>query len=336
MARRVLALTALAVLLLSVGGCGWFQRAQRPAWRDQAEKICLAEKRVAFSAFVQPAREIDGPGMCGLVTPLKVTALASGTVELNSTQTVGCPMTAALDQWLEEVVQPVARARFGVAVTRISSMGAYSCRPIDNLRGAKLSEHAFGNALDVGAFTLADGREITVVKAWKRGTPQERAFLQEVHAGACAFFTTVLAPGSDSFHANHIHLDLAMHGNTSTGPRRYCKPTPPQYLLPPPQRNDGLPNPPDLEEELDVAKAIMGIKPASRTALALNHSAPAVSARPLAPLAPLPPVNLSTTSRARPNPYLPPAPIGAPLQLGMGRSASISDDGVFDPGDVGD
>ena len=333
MARRVLALTALAVLLLSVGGCGWFQRAQRPAWRDQAEKMCLAEKRVAFSAYVQPAREIDGPGMCGLVTPLKVTALASGTVELNSTQTVGCPMTAALDQWLEEVVQPVARARFGVAVTRISSMGAYSCRPIDNLRGAKLSEHAFGNALDVGAFTLADGREITVVKAWKRGSPQERAFLQEVHAGACAFFTTVLAPGSDAFHYNHIHLDLAMHGNTSTGPRRYCKPTPPDYLLPAPKRNDGLPNPPDLEEELDVAKAIMGIKPPARTALALNRSVP-LGANRVVPLAPL--SSLPTGSLARSNQNMPPAPIGAPLQLGMGRSAMIRDDGVFDPGEVGD
>ena len=55
---------------------------------------------------------------------------------------------------------------------------------------------------------------------------QEAAFLHEVHAGACQYFTTVLGPGADVFHYNHIHLDLANHGSTDTGPRRICKPTP--------------------------------------------------------------------------------------------------------------
>ena len=72
---------------------------------------------------------------------------------------------------------------------------------------ARISEHAFGNALDIAAFTLADGRRITVRDGW-RGLPQEQGFLRDVQAGACERFNTVLAPGSNSHHADHFHVDL--------------------------------------------------------------------------------------------------------------------------------
>ena len=121
-------------------------------------------------------------------------------------------------------VQPAALARFGQPVTQIDSLGSYGCRPINNQRGAKLSEHAFGNALDIGGFHLADGRKIAVGGGWTRGEEQEKAFLRETHAGACEHFTTVLGPGSNALHYDHFHVDLAMHGATSTGPRRYCRP----------------------------------------------------------------------------------------------------------------
>ncbi len=314
---------------MSVSGCGVLQRPQRPAWRDAAERQCLAEKRVAFSAYVQPARTIDGPGICGLLTPLKVTRLAGGAVELNSEQTLGCPMTAALEQWLAEVVQPSAMARFGQRVVKVSSMGAFSCRPIDNIRGAKLSEHAFGNAMDIGGFRLADGRDIVVVKAWTKGDEQEKAFLREAHAGACAYFTTVLGPGSDSFHYNHIHVDLAAHGNTKTGPRRYCKPTPAQQLTPPPSRlDDGLPDPPQLDEELDVAKLRRITPQNSQRAMALGS---------LDVGAPPDPTRLGNASRInRAPPLAPPRPSGSPLLLGPRTAATIRDDGAFDPGEIGD
>lgn len=328
MARRVIAFLSLAGLLLSVSGCGQFQRPQRPAWREAAEKVCLAEKRVAFSAYVQPAREIDGPGICGLSAPLKVTKLLGGSVELNSTQTIGCPLTAALEQWLQEVVQPVARARFGVPVVKVSSMGSFSCRSIDNIRGAKLSEHAFGNAIDIGGFVLANGRQIMVVKGWTRGDEQEKAFLREVHSGACNFFTTVLGPGSDMFHYNHIHVDLAAHGNTKSGPRRYCKPAPAPTLVPVPRFDDGLPEAPELDEELDVARMQRNM-PQARTAMALGRLDAATPPQ----ATPVP--NMSRIQRA------PPLATsgGKPLQL-LPRSvtsiATMGDDGVFDPGEVGD
>ena len=279
--RRCFSFALTVGLAAALAGCGLFHRPERPAWRGQAEAACLAEKRVRETAYLRMAPAIDGPGICGLDHPFRVTALADDTVMLDSTQTLGCPMVAALEQWIRESVQPAAMARFGAPVVKIRSMGSYSCRSIDHLSDAKLSEHAFANATDVGGFVLADGREINVMRGWKGPDEQVRAFLREVQAGACGIFTTVLAPGSDSFHYNHMHLDLAMHGMTSSGPRRYCKPALPTELAPPPGRRDGLPDPPAVEEELDVSR---NESYGGMHSLALGAPAPLPSERvPLSP-----------------------------------------------------
>ncbi len=327
MARRILSMALITGLALLLAGCGLFRRPERPAWRAQAEKACFAQKRVTPSPYVQPAATIDGPGICGLEQPLKVTALVDATVALNTTQTLDCPMTAALDDWLRDVVQPIALARFGQRVTQIDSMGAYSCRPIDGQRGNRLSEHSFGNAVDVGAFHFADGRSLSVEKGWTRGDAQQKAFLREVQAGACTIFTTVLAPGSDAFHYNHLHLDLAMHGQTSTGPRRICKPLPSPQLLPAPQRHDNLPDAPDIDDDIDVAQAGSANLP-SRSAMTLDTALPpAPMTRPQAP-----PVRSAALT---PPPLLPPMslpeaplPPTRPITRGYLRA-----DGVFVPDD---
>ena len=88
-------------------------------------------------------------------------------------------------------------------------------------RGAPISEHAFGNALDIASFTLADGRKMTVKDGW-RGAPEEQGFLRDVHASACQHFTTVLAPGSNVYHYDHIHVDLSRRASG----RSICNPAP--------------------------------------------------------------------------------------------------------------
>ncbi len=85
--------------------------------------------------------------------------------------------------------------------------------------GARISEHAFGNALDIASFTLADGRKVSVRDGW-RGSPEEQGFLRDIQSAACDQFTTVLAPGSNRFHYDHIHVDL-MRRNSGT---RICNP----------------------------------------------------------------------------------------------------------------
>jgi hypothetical protein len=285
MACRILPFAVAAALIVALAGCSNQERPQRPAWRTQAENACLARGLIRSSAFIQPAQAIDGPGICGLTRPFKVSALQDGAVTLGTTATLDCSMTAALDDWVSTAVQPAARARFGVPIAEIHSMGAYSCRSMNNQPGARLSEHAFGNALDIGGFRLADGRDISIMRDWTRGDEGVRAFLQDIHAGACGSFTTVLGPGSDMFHYNHIHLDLAMHGNTSMGPRRVCKPRPQQTPVPQGPR-DGLPEAPEIEDEIEIAQARQrGDRPAS------IHAGPGpapVAAVPAAVVAPLP------------------------------------------------
>lgn len=252
MARLFPLFVSVGLCVLGVAGCSRFDRAERPAWRNQAEEACLARHLVEASPVLQPVAAIDGPGICGLNHPFKVYALAGGTVRLNSASILDCSMIPTLDEWIAKVVQPDAQARFGEPVVQIDTMGTYSCRGINNVSGASLSEHAFGNAMDVGGFVLASGREINVMRGWKGDDPQASAFLHDAHAGACDYFTTVLGPGANIFHYNHVHMDLAMHGNTSRGPRRYCKPVP-DAQRPAPQQ-DTLPDPPPIEEEMDIAR----------------------------------------------------------------------------------
>jgi hypothetical protein len=133
--------------------------------------------------------------------------------------TLACPIVSELDQWLATGIQPSAMRWFGQPVTGIKQISAYSCRSMNGQRGAPISEHAFGNALDIASFTLADGRIVTVKNGW-RGAPEEQGFLRDVHASACERFSTVLAPGSNVFHYDHIHVDLARRNSG----RRICNP----------------------------------------------------------------------------------------------------------------
>ena len=208
MARRVRPVFVWFSAAVSLAGCGFFGRAERPVWRAQAENACFARNLVTPSANIVPSHEIDGPGICGMTRPLKVSALANGAIAVDKVLTIDCPMIPALEAWLNDIVEPDAQSRFGQRVATVNVFGAYSCRAIDNIAGAQLSEHAFGNAVDVAGFTLADGREIDFVHDWKKADGQEGAFLHEAHAGACQYFNTVLGPGADVFHYNHIHLDL--------------------------------------------------------------------------------------------------------------------------------
>ena len=102
---------------------------------------------------------------------------------------------------------------------RDQTISAYSCRGMNGNPNAHISEHAFGNALDIAEFDLADGRKVSVQYGW-HGTPEEQGFLHDVQGAACQEFTTVLAPGANVYHYNHIHVDLMRHA----GRRFICEP----------------------------------------------------------------------------------------------------------------
>jgi hypothetical protein len=128
-------------------------------------------------------------------------------VSVSPAATLACPIVSVLDQWIAGAVQPSAQRWFGQPVVEIKQISAYSCRGMNGNPNARISEHAFGNALDIAAFTLADGRKIVVKSGW-HGSPEEQGFLRDVQGAACDQFTTVLAPGSNAYHYDHIHVDL--------------------------------------------------------------------------------------------------------------------------------
>jgi hypothetical protein len=133
-------------------------------------------------------------------------------VSVNPPATLACPIVSELDRWITGAVQPAALRWFGSPVAEIKQISAYSCRGMNGNPYARISEHAFGNALDIAAFTLADGRTVTVKNGW-HGLPEEQGFLRDVQGAACNQFTTVLAPGSNVYHYDHIHVDLMRHGS---------------------------------------------------------------------------------------------------------------------------
>jgi hypothetical protein len=145
--------------------------------------------------------------------------VAANAVSVNPPATLACPLVSALDRWISAGVQPAALHWFGVPVTEIKQISAYSCREMVGAGTSHISEHAFGNALDVAGFTLADGRTISVVKGW-RGSAEEQGFLHDVQLYACETFNTVLAPGYNAAHYNHIHVDLMRRDSG----RRPCRP----------------------------------------------------------------------------------------------------------------
>lgn len=222
------------LLLATLAGCGYFSREERAAWRGDAERRCFAAGLVQPSDFMVVAREIEGPGSCGMEKPIRISAVGQGAIAMQPIATLACPATAHFEAWLRDSVQPAAMQWFGQQVVSVHQLSTYACRSRNNVRGARISEHAYGNAIDIGGFTLADGREVKVVSGW-RGAPDEQGFFTDVMWGACERFRTVLAPGSDRFHYNHMHLDLALHD--ARGQRRYCRPKP----VPPAQQSQPEP-----------------------------------------------------------------------------------------------
>jgi hypothetical protein len=225
--RRVCVFVPLAALMTSglalLWGCGTttpdFVITEKP-WRQPEERACLASGIVRQTAFVHPRSALGGPSVCGAEMPFEMSAADDGRVALNPPASLRCPMIPQINRWVKEVVEPAANHYFGQQLVGLKVLASYSCRPINSVAGAQISEHAYANAIDVGAFELSDGQKISVKSGW-HGSDRERAFLRDTHDGACKYFTTVLGPNYNRLHNNHFHLDLAYRGRNGTS--HVCK-----------------------------------------------------------------------------------------------------------------
>ncbi len=222
---RVLGISVLpasAALLLWGCSAGPSFVAEDEPWRKQEELACLASGVVHESPWVRTRYALGGPSSdyCGAERPFEIAAAEGGRVNLKPAALVGCPMIPQIDRWIAEVVEPAAQRHLRGSLVELKVLASYGCRPMNNVEGAKLSEHGHANAIDIGGFMMADGRMVTVKDGWN-GRFEEQAFLREVRANSCLTFTTVLGPGADAHHDDHFHLDLARHGRD--GMKRICK-----------------------------------------------------------------------------------------------------------------
>jgi hypothetical protein len=192
---------------------GLFTGRKLTALRTDAA-ACHALLDQAGIAYQRLPKRDDGPS-CGYRDGVRVAIEGPLAIRYRPAIGASCAVAASLATWEWQVVQPAALRHFGTRVTAIDDFGTYQCRRIGGGRaaegGARWSEHASANAVDIAGFRLADGRRITVARDWTGGG-RDAAFLREVRNGACTLFATTLSPDYNAAHHDHLHLDQADRG----------------------------------------------------------------------------------------------------------------------------
>ncbi|WP_372423445.1 extensin-like domain-containing protein [Salinarimonas chemoclinalis] len=186
---------------------------RRPLETDPAERAaheaCLADLD-ARGVVYEEMPPIDGEGRCGAAFPLLVRAVRG--IALEPSVTVRCSVARALDGWVEEALLPAAREHLDARPTTLSTGGSYACRGRNRQEDARLSEHAFANALDITGIGFETRAAVPVAPRGDEDGPQA-AFQREIRRGACAHFRTVLGPGADAHHDDHLHFDQRQRTN---------------------------------------------------------------------------------------------------------------------------
>lgn len=211
---------ALLVAALSLSACGMIDgRSDNARARPQPEQVrttplpapsgnlsqCLAGLDRAGVRYRRlPDR--DFAGGCQAHDSVQLLQVGVPTRNLGA---MTCPLADRYGRWVRDVLQPAAQRHFGEQVTRVDAIATYSCRRING--SGRISEHGKANAMDIGGFAFADGRRVTVLDGWN-GDSRERAFLRDLHQGACRTFAIVLGPDANADHRDHFHFDMGDRG----------------------------------------------------------------------------------------------------------------------------
>lgn len=149
---------------------------------------------------------------CGLKDGVSLISVSG--VTLTQPAAMDCTTAKALKQWVDKGVKPtIGNKGGGVAALQVAA--SYACRGRNNVKGARVSEHGKGRAIDISAILLANGTRVTVLNDW--GSKSYGKSLARMRKAACGPFNTVLGPGSDRHHSDHFHLD------TARGRGPYCR-----------------------------------------------------------------------------------------------------------------
>lgn len=212
--RRIL---ATAFLPLALAGCGAAPDNREPTLRSSTgsevatasqrgeARQCLADLGKAGANFSALPDRYYGAG-CQALGSVQLSRVSGdlGPLDVTNLGPLACPLANSLAAWARFGVDRAARQILGSPLARIETMGSYACR---NVAGtSRLSAHSRAEAVDIGAFVLADGRRITVRSGWN-ASEKEREFLRVVHRSACKRFGTVLGPDYNAAHHDHFHLE---------------------------------------------------------------------------------------------------------------------------------
>jgi hypothetical protein len=154
-------------------------------------------------------------GKCKVPNPVQITTIASsaGRIDFPGKPILNCIFAKQFTTWVSDVAGPVVKAQTGEALVAISTGPGYECRGRNGDGTGKISEHAFGNAVDIASFRLASKESMPVANVAMTGNVESR-WLMALRISACGYFTTVLGPGSNAAHAEHYHFDLGLHGRS--------------------------------------------------------------------------------------------------------------------------
>ncbi len=174
---------------------------------DEAALVqCEAELRKLGTVFKRE-EPLHGESGCGIEAPYNIEQIVRD-VALSPASQMRCETALELARWTDTVVVPAAEAMPDkITLTRINHGSTYVCRRRNSASAGKMSEHAIGNAVDVMSFEFKGHDPILVSPRAGDGTVEE-AFQRAVRGGACLHFTTVLGPGTNASHSNHLHLDV--------------------------------------------------------------------------------------------------------------------------------
>lgn len=185
-----------------------------PAWEALREDEFAYQSCLLGLSMLDVGYEEVGPVTsaedrdCGIARPLNVTEIQPS-VTIAGGAVMRCETARRLALWLRnDALEAVGHLPGAPRIAEILPGSTYQCRARVGGAEDKLSEHALGNAFDVSGFRMTNGTELMVSPRNDTGDVEE-AVQKAMRYAACLQFTTVLGPGSNASHDDHLHFDIA-------------------------------------------------------------------------------------------------------------------------------